>query len=82
MCELQARLIDSRKSSKSQEGELERTRNSLEEERTTNASLEKTVEVINQRQQHIDRIDLLEQFREWLVSVKHYNPVLMKAPQI
>ena len=69
MYELQLRLIESRKSSKTHETEFERTNTALEEERHRNAALEKTVEVIKQRQKHLDRIELLEMFREWLVSL-------------
>ena len=69
MYELQQRLIESRKSSKTHETEFERTNTALEEERHRNAALEKTVEVIKQRQKHLDRIELLEMFREWLVSL-------------
>lgn len=69
MYELQLRLIESRKSSKTHETEFERTCAALEEERRRNAALEKTVEVIKHRQKHLDRIELLEMFREWLVGL-------------
>ena len=72
MHELQLRLIESRKNSKASEVELERTRTALEEEQQRYAALEKTVELIKQRQKHLDRIELLEMFREWLVSLIFY----------
>ena len=64
-------LKNSRSDTRAQESELARVRETYDKEVATNARLEKDVEAIFKRKEHLANVKLLEMKKPWIVSLLH-----------